>query len=49
VSPRTGPEAAAGPTAESAAEPAAGPAGEQDGDALDELIRRATQRRDRRA
>jgi hypothetical protein len=31
-----------------AAAPAAGPAGEQDGDSLDELIRRATRRRDRR-
>ena len=31
-----------------AAEPAAGPAGEQDGDSLDELIRRATRRRDGR-
>jgi len=31
-----------------AAESAAGPAGEQDGDSLDELIRRATRRHDRR-
>jgi hypothetical protein len=46
VSPRTGP--AGGMEAARAAEPAGEQGAERDGDALDELIRRATRRRDRR-